>query len=151
VVALGRRSAVIHSEGELRRRLGEAKVFLFSAAALLAAALASIYFTIIGPVDRPAVPGAVIPQNVLRQLAVTVAFTSGIFYTFALIILFAPIAVVHHRWIEETWNVVQTEKAEQNRAEWSSESGLDRSIFQTGAQIAAVVAPWIAALGLPHL
>jgi hypothetical protein len=151
VVALGRRSAVVHSEDELRRRLGETKLFLFSAAALLASALASIYFTIIWPVYLPAVPGAVIPQGVLRQLAVTVALTSGIFYTFALIVLFAPIAVIHHRWVEETWSVVRTEKGEQSRAEWSSKSGLDRSIFQTGAQIAAVVAPWIAALGLPHL
>jgi hypothetical protein len=150
-VALGRRSNGTLSESQLRSRRGEARLFLFSAAALLASSLVSIYFTMVWPIDLPIVADASTPNGVLKELAVTVTLSSGIFYSAMLVVLFVPSAIVHERWIEESWNAARDRAPNQSRAEWLSANGLDRSLADTGAQIVAIAAPWLAAIGLPQL
>jgi hypothetical protein len=150
-VALGRRSDAILSETQLRSRVGEARVFLFSAAALLASVLTSVYLMMVWPVDLPAVSGSTMPDSVLKDLAVTVTLISGIFYSVCLVMLFVPVAIIHEQWIEESWNAAKSLVPNQSRAAWLKENGLDRSIVETGAQIIAIAAPWLAAVGLPRL
>jgi hypothetical protein len=150
-VALGRRSGGVMTETQLRSRVGEARVFLFSAAALLGSALIAVYLTMVWPVDLPAVSGSTMPGSVLKDLAVTVTLNSGIFYSVCLVMLFVPVAIIHERWIEESWNAAKSAMPNQNRADWLKENGLDRSIVDTGAQIIAIAAPWLAAIGLPRL
>src|SRR5687767_6739620 len=150
-VALSRRSNGVLSESQLRSRLGEARLFLFSAAAVLASALVSIYFTMVWPIDLPTVSNNSIPNDVLKELAVTVTLTSGIFYSAMLVVLFVPSAIMHERWIEESWNAASNRVPNQSRAGWLSENGLDRSLRDTGAQIIAIATPWLAAVGLPQL
>jgi hypothetical protein len=150
-VALGRRSGGVMTETELRSRVGEARVFLFSAAALLASALIAVYLTMVWPVDLPAVPGATMPDGVLKDLAVTVTMNSGIFYSVCLVVLFVPVAIIHEQWIEESWNAAKSLAPNQSRADWLKENALDRSIVDTAAQIIAIAAPWLAAVGLPRL
>jgi hypothetical protein len=149
-VALVRRSGEIMSETELRSRVGEARVFLFSAAALLASALIAIDFSMVWPIDLPVVSDA-IPGSVLKQHAITVTLVSGIFYSAMLVVLFVPSAIIHQRWIEESWIAAQSHLSGQSRASWLSENGLDQSVIDTGAQIVAIAAPWLAAIGLPKL
>ncbi|MEK6374242.1 MAG: hypothetical protein AABO58_16265 [Acidobacteriota bacterium] len=150
-VALGRRPNGILSESQLRSRLGEARLFLFSAAATLASALVSIYFTMVWPIDLPTVSSSPIPNGVLKELAITVTLASGIFYSAMLVVLFVPSAIIHERWIEESWNAARDHVPNQSRANWLSENGLDRSLADTGVQIVAIAAPWLAAIGLPQL
>jgi hypothetical protein len=76
---------------------------------------------------------------------------SGIFYSVCLVMLFVPVAIIHEQWIEESWNAVKSVVPNQSRADWLKENGLDRSIVDTGAQIIAIAAPWLAAIGLPRL
>jgi hypothetical protein len=150
-VALGQRSNGVLSESQLRSRLGEARLFLFSAAAVLASALVSIYLTMVWPIDLPTVASSSIPNSVLKEYAITVTLTSGIFYSAMLVVLFVPSAIVHERWIEESWNAVRDRVPNQSRTDWLSANGLDRSLADTGAQIVLVAAPWLAAIGLPKL
>jgi len=150
-VALGRRAPGALSAAELRLRIGEARLFLFSTAALLASTLSSIFFTIVWPCELPAAAGSHTPVALLRPLAVTITLASGIFYTAVLIILFVPVAIVHECWIEESWIATSAEAAGLSRAKWLSDNGLDRSLPATAAQIVAIAAPWLAAIGLPKL
>lgn len=151
VVALGRRAPGVLSAAELRSRIAEARLLLFSTAALLAAGLVLGYLTVGWPADLPAVAKSPMPAALFQPLAVTVTLFSGVLYTAALIILFVPVVIIHELWIEESWNAASAEAAGLSRAKWLSENGLDRSLPATAAQIIAIAAPWLAAIGLPKL
>jgi hypothetical protein len=151
VVALGRRSGTNLPAAHLRLRVGEARVLLFSAAASLAASLVALYLTLVWPIDLPAVSGTAMPPDVVRELAITVTLSSGIFYSAMLVILFVPISIIHERWIEESWGATEAQFPNQTRGSWLSENALDRSMADTAVQIVALAAPWLAAVGLPQL
>lgn len=150
-VALGTRSETPVAVAQLRRRIAETRLFLFSTAALLAAALTSIYLTITWPLSLPVGAGSSVNPDVLTHLAVTITLASGIAYTGLLVVLFVPVAILHETWIEESWEAAHEQASAQDRSVWLSENGLDRSTASSGAEIVVLAAPWLASLVLPRL
>jgi hypothetical protein len=131
--------------------MAETRLFLFSTAALVSAVLTSIYLTIVWPSSLVLRTGSPVNANRLTHVAVTFTLASGIAYTALLILLFVPVAVVHEIWIEEAWEAAHKDAPDQKRSGWLAENGLDQSITSSGAQIIALAAPWLAAVGLPKL
>jgi hypothetical protein len=150
-VALVTREAAPLAAAQLRRRMAETRLFLFSTAALVSAVLTSIYLTIVWPSSLVLRTGSPVNANTLTHVAVTFTLASGIAYTALLILLFVPVAVVHEIWIEEAWEAAHKDTPDQKRSGWLAENGLDQSITSSGAQIIALAAPWLAAVGLPKL
>jgi hypothetical protein len=150
-VALGTRKDAMVAPAELRRRTAEARLFLFSTAALVSAVLTSIYLTIVWPSSLMVRTDAAVKASILTHLAVSITLASGIAYTGLLVLLFVPVAIIHEMWIEEAWEAAHRDAPYQKRSEWLAENGLDQSITSSGAQIIALAAPWLAAVGLPKL
>lgn len=150
-VALVTREEAPVAAAQIRRRMAETRLFLFSTAALVCAVLTSIYLTIVWPSSLVLRTGSPVNANTLTHVAVTFTLGSGIAYTALLILLFVPVAVLHEIWIEEAWEASEKDAPGSKRSEWLAENGLDQSITSSGAQIIALAAPWLAAVGLPKL
>jgi hypothetical protein len=136
---------------QLRRRMAEARLILFSTAALVSAVLTSIYLTVVWPSTLMSRSGPTMNANILTHLAVTFTLAEGIAFTGALVLLFVPVALIHEMWIEEAWESAHKDAPDQKRSSWLTENGLDQSIASSSAQIIALAAPWLAAVGLPKL
>jgi hypothetical protein len=129
---------------ELRRRIAESRLLLFSAAVLLVVGVAEIDFVFQLPVavERARLPH--VEPKVLQHVTRSMTLTAGMLYTSALLILFVPVAVVHEKWIDEGWQASPASK----HSDWLDATGLQRSIGTTTSQIIAAAAPLLAALGL---
>jgi hypothetical protein len=129
---------------ELRRRIAESRLLLFSAAVLLVVGVAEIHLVFRLPV-AVAEPSAVVGGlKVLQLVTSSITLIAGLLYTSVLLLLFVPLAVVHENWIDEVWQTVVGQK----HSKWLESTGLHRSIGSTTSQLIAAAAPLIAAIGL---
>lgn len=137
-------SAVPPQVAELRRRIAESRLLLFSAAVFLVIGVAEIHLVFQLPVAVEKTRLGVGEPEVLHHVTRSITLIAGLLYTSALLILFVPVAVVHERWIDHAWQAAPGGK----HSEWLESSGLHRSIASTTVQLIAAAAPLMAALGL---
>jgi hypothetical protein len=129
---------------ELRRRIAESRLLLYSAAALLVIGVAEIFLVFQLPVAVERTRMAAGEPHVLQHLTGSITLSAGLLYTSVLLILFVPVAVVHAKWIDDAWQASGGGK----HAEWLETNGLHRSIGSTASQLAAAASPLLAAVGL---
>jgi hypothetical protein len=127
---------------ELRKRVAESRLLLFSAAVFLVVGVAEIYLVFQLPVAVSNADGARL--TILQHVTSSITLIAGLLYTSVLLLLFVPVAVVHEQWIDDAWQAASGEK----HKEWLEETGLHRSIGATTSQLIAAAAPLLAALGL---
>ncbi|HEX8412116.1 MAG TPA: hypothetical protein VF883_24920 [Thermoanaerobaculia bacterium] len=137
-------SSQLPSLAELRRRVAESRLLLFSAAVFLVVGVAEIYMVFQLPVAVEKARIAVDAPKVLQHMTGSITLIAGVWYTAVLLILFVPVAVVHEKWIDDVWQSAGGEK----HSEWLESAGLHRSIGSTASQLVAAAAPLLAALGL---
>ncbi|HEU5256986.1 MAG TPA: hypothetical protein VFU28_13415, partial [Vicinamibacterales bacterium] len=82
----------------LAHRLRDARVSVYAACALLAAAVAEIYLFFLWPASFSYV--ATVDQEFIRQLAATVSVAAGCVFTLLLLVVFIPVWVIHAKWID---------------------------------------------------
>ena len=129
---------------ELRRRIAESRLLLFSAAVLLVVGVVEIYMVFQLPVAVEKTRVGLTGVKVLQHVTGSITLIAGLLYTSALLILFVPVAVVHEKWIDAVWQAAPGQK----HSEWLESTGLHRSIGATTSQLVAAAAPLLAALGL---
>ncbi|HYC93013.1 MAG TPA: hypothetical protein VEO54_27660 [Thermoanaerobaculia bacterium] len=129
---------------ELRRRIAESRLLLFSAAALLVVGVVEIYMVFQLPVAVERTIRVAGDLRVLQHVTSSITLIAGLLYTSSLLILFVPVAVVHEKWVDEAWRATPSEK----HSDWLESTGLHRSIGSTTSQLIAAAAPLLAALGL---
>jgi hypothetical protein len=132
---------------DLRRRMANSRLLLFSAAVLLVVAVAEISLVHQLPVAVEKARNVIGQPLVVQHVTRSITLAAGLMYTAALLILFVPLAVIHEKWVDDVWQKAAKEK----RSEWLETTGLHRSIGSTTTQLIAIAAPWLAALGLPGL
>lgn len=128
---------------ELRRRITESRLLLFSAAVFLVMGVAEIYLVFQLPVVV-ATTSTVGELKVLQHVTSSITLIAGLLYTSVLLLVFVPVAVVHEEWIDEAWQTAIGQK----HSEWLEATGLHQSIGSTTSQLIAAAAPLMAAIGL---
>jgi len=124
---------------EIRRKIGSARLLLYSTAILLALGSTETYLVLSWPLSLAATSSELRP--VFEHLANTIAFAAALGYTGVLLALFAPVAVQHEAWVDEAWESRSEQSAPQSRPEWLAANGLDRSVPTIAAQAITLGAP----------
>jgi hypothetical protein len=139
------------STRNLRRRIALAKLSLYSAAALLIVGVIQIYFLNDWPAHIFAGGASDVTRSGLHDLAYTAAIVSGAFYSAILLLMYAPVLITHDKWVSKLAEQAAATDPTIDLSKWRETQGLGRSTAATLAEIAAVVGPWLAALGIPKL
>jgi hypothetical protein len=135
---------------EVRERIFAARVLLYSAAALLIAGVASIFFLFEWPLALPALRTPMIAERA-KSLSVTMSVTAGILYTFIMLIIYSPLAVVHERWIGRLLEQEYAANSQLDGPKWLTNAGLAKTPLTMIGEFLAIASPWLAALGLPKV
>lgn len=145
-----RSNATTLTAKELRERSSYARMSLYSFAALLIVGVVQIYFLNDWPSHVHNLTSEPMRKG-LHEMAYTAALVTGTFYSAILLILYVPVLAIHDGWIAQLAERTFEVKPETDMAEWRNAQGLGRSTTATLGEIAAVVGPWLAAVGLPKL
>lgn len=148
-IALGYRPTWNIGAQDLRQRIFDLRVMLFSSAVLLVVGVAEIFFLFDWSRSVPPAPGAHIAAT--ASLAPALARTAGALFTFILLIIYAPTAVAHERWRLDLNNALHAGDPSFDTESWEKKHGLLSSALNNMVELTAIVSPMLTALGLPAI
>jgi len=145
-VALGIRPKRELEAKELRQRIFDLRVLLFSSAAFLVSGVTEIFFLFDWPRHVKS-----IATDPLANLAPTISATAGALYTFLLIVIYVPTALIHEQWRFNLQNNLAQKDESLDIDAWRKRSGLETSVLNSFSTVAAILSPLLAAIGVPLL
>jgi hypothetical protein len=145
-IALGYTSPEGPTITDLRRRIFDLRVLLFSSAALLVAGVAEIFFLMNWPLHIKA-----LSADPLAIQSSAISAVAGVLYSFILILIYAPTALIHERWRLALQIELSTKDASFDSDAWQKQNGLQSTSMDNLTQIAAIVSPLLVAIGVPAL
>ena len=145
-VAIGSAPTLPLTAIDLRRRIFDLRMLLCSSAALLAAGVTEIFFLFDWPRHVPA-----LSADPSVTLASAISAVAGALYTFLLVVIYVPIALIHERWKLELQNQLASANDSFDSDAWLKKTGLTTSTVNSFTEIAAMVSPLLASIGVPWL
>jgi len=145
-VALGSMPQRPLTATDLRQRIFDLRVLLFSSAALLVTGVAEIFFLFDWPRHV-----AALAADPLSTLAPTISKLAGALYTFLLAVFYVPVALVHERWRLDLQNQLGVGNESFDSDAWEKKTGLATTAANSFSEIAALVSPLLTAIGVPFL
>lgn len=87
----------------------------------------------------------------LVTLAPAISQVAGALYTFLLVVFYVPVALIHERWRLDLQNQLAVGNDSFDSDQWQKKTGLVTSTVNSFSEIAALVSPLLAAIGVPLL
>ncbi|HKR64488.1 MAG TPA: hypothetical protein VJZ00_12220 [Thermoanaerobaculia bacterium] len=140
------RSVCILSPEELRGRMEWGRIALVSTSVWLIIGVAEIFLRYDWPAHLPL--GDANPA-VIHHVALTIAVVFGGLFSIFLLELYAPMILVHQMWIADAADAQSCLHPDLSIPKWLEQEALNRTLWTTLIQIAAVAGPSLTAFGLP--
>src|SRR6185295_12420450 len=127
----------IPTASEVRERIFAARLVLYSIAALLICGTALTFFFFNWPLALPALSAPKVAK-VAKSLSLTLSVSGGILYTFLLLIIYLPVAIVHEAWIAALLEQQFSLNPQIDGPEWLKRTGLARATLTVVSELVAI-------------
>jgi hypothetical protein len=131
---------------ELRQRIFDLRVLLFSSAALLVSGVLEIFFLFDWPRHVE-----ILASDPLASQARTFSAAAGGLFSLLLVLIYVPIALVLEQWRLDLQSTLAQADALFDTETWQKKTDLLSSAVSSFPDIAAVISPLLAAVGVPLL